>query len=79
VTAVAGSTCDLDQITRGLYSDGIVALRGAFPREWVAGVREDIEAAFDEAVPRPGGAVGRGPKRYYVEVPPSSSAGSWTS
>jgi len=59
----------------GLYTDGIIARKGAFPRAWVAQLHEDILAAFDEAIGREGGAVGRGPKRYYVEIHPEQLRG----
>jgi ectoine hydroxylase-related dioxygenase (phytanoyl-CoA dioxygenase family) len=36
---------------------------------------EDIEVAFEEARQREGGAVGRGPKRYYVEIHPEQLRG----
>ena len=36
---------------------------------------EDVEIAFREALKRPGGAVGRGPKRYYVEIHPEDIRG----
>lgn len=55
-----------------LYGAGITARRGAFPRELVARVREDIDTAFIEAIARPGGAVPRGPHRYYVEIHPQA-------
>src|SRR5688572_25691171 len=58
-----------------IYRDGITACRGAFPPEWADAMREDIEAAFDEARSREGGAVGRGPHRYYVEIHPEQLRG----
>jgi len=58
-----------------LRSDGMAALRGAFTREWVERVREDMMTAFWSAIQRPGGAVGRGPRRWYVEVHPEQIAG----
>jgi phytanoyl-CoA dioxygenase PhyH len=58
-----------------IYSDGITALKGAFGTAWADAMRADIEAAFDEAVARPGGAVGRGPNRYYVEIHPEQLRG----
>lgn len=61
---------DLDAIRHGLETDGIIACTGAFSREWVEQVREDIDRAFDEARSRKGGAVGRGPNRWYVEIHP---------
>lgn len=64
-----------DEAKAAIYSDGITALRGAFDVKWADAMREDIEAAFDEAISRPGGAVGRGPRRYYVEIHPEQLRG----
>lgn len=58
-----------------LQRDGIAARRGAFTAEWADRMREDIEAAFEDALGRPGGAVGRGPNRYYVEIHPEQLRG----
>jgi hypothetical protein len=58
-----------------LYRDGIVAKKGAFSREWAEQMREDMMTAFWEAIQRPGGAVGRGPRRWYVEVHPQAIRG----
>ncbi|ROS72088.1 phytanoyl-CoA dioxygenase family protein [Cellulomonas sp. PhB143] len=58
-----------------LHSQGISALKGAFSPEWGDTLREDIDAAFAEALTRPNGAVGRGPKRYYVEMHPEQMRG----
>ena len=66
---------DVASIMGGLYGDGIIALKGAFSREWAERMREDIDELFAEALQRPGGAVGRGPKRYYVEVHPEKIRG----
>jgi hypothetical protein len=38
-------------------------------------MRADIEVALAEALARPGGAVGRGPHRYYVEIHPEQLRG----
>jgi hypothetical protein len=62
-------------LVAGLYTDGIIACKGAFSREWAATMHEDIMAAFEEAIGREGGAVGRGPKRYYVEIHPEQLRG----
>ncbi len=62
-------------IMGGLYGDGIIALKGAFSRQWAQDLREDIDHLFEEAIKRPGGAVGRGPKRYYVEIHPEDIRG----
>ena len=72
---VAGSPYDVDAIAHALYTDGITALKGAFPPDWVQRLDEDVKAAFDEARSRPGGAVGRGPNRWYVEVHPQAIRG----
>ena len=62
-------------IMGGLYGDGIIGLKGAFEREWVRELGDDIEQLFAEALQRPGGALGRGPKRYYVEIHPERLRG----
>ncbi len=66
---------DVAGIMGGLYGDGIIALKGAFDRAWVQELREDMDALFADALKRPGGAVGRGPKRYYVEIHPEDIHG----
>ena len=66
---------DVATIMGGLYGDGIIGLRGAFGRAWVEALREDVEVAFQDALQRPGGTVGRGPKRYYVEIHPEDIRG----
>ncbi len=58
-----------------LYRDGIVGLKGAVSREWVETMREDMMTAFWAAIQRPGGAVGRGPRRWYVEIHPEDFHG----
>jgi hypothetical protein len=63
------------EIMGGLYGDGIIGLKGAFPRDWVERMREDIEALYEEARQVPGGALPRGPERFYVEVPPERIRG----
>ena len=66
---------DVDAIRNGLYTDGIIACKGAFPREWAQEMREDVEAEFARAIARPGGAIGRGPQRWYVEMHPQALRG----
>ena len=58
-----------------LMGDGIVARKGAFAREFVQQMREDVDAAFTEARSRENGAVGRGPNRWYVEMHPQALRG----
>jgi hypothetical protein len=71
----AASEFDVAGIMGGLYGDGIIACKGAFTREWVQGLREDIDMLFDEARRQPGGALERGPNRYYVEIHPERLRG----
>ena len=59
----------------GLYGPGIIGLKGAFDRAWVARLREDIDTLFEEALRIPGGAVPRGPQRHYVEIHPERLRG----
>jgi hypothetical protein len=66
---------DTATIMGGLYGDGFIALKGAFSRDWVQQLREDLDVAYEEALARPGGAVGRGPKRHYVEIHPEDIRG----
>jgi ectoine hydroxylase-related dioxygenase (phytanoyl-CoA dioxygenase family) len=58
-----------------LYGPGITGLKGAFPRDWVAQMGEEIMRLYAEALQRPGGAVGRGTKRHYVEIHPEDISG----
>ncbi len=66
---------DTDEIRRALETDGILGRKGAFPRAWVEELGEDVDAAFHEARAREGGAVGRGPNRWYVEIHPQALRG----
>lgn len=72
---VMTTSLNADTAREAIYAEGITALPGAFPVEWADAMREDIETAFAEAIARPGGAVGRGPKRYYVEIHPEQLRG----
>ncbi len=58
-----------------LMRDGVTGLKGAFGRDWVEQMREDMMTAFWAAIQRPGGAVGRGPRRWYVEMHPQEIQG----
>src|SRR5947209_1232433 len=66
---------DVQQDVETLYRDGITARKQAFSPEFVERMREDMMTAFWEAIQRPGGAVGRGPRRWYVEVHPQAIRG----
>ncbi len=58
-----------------LQADGITACKGALQRDFVEALREDMMTAFWDAIQRPGGAVGRGPRRWYVEAHPEAFRG----
>jgi hypothetical protein len=64
------SFSDTSNIMGGIYGDGIIAMKGAFTREWVQALGDDIAREFDNAMKRPGGGVARGPNRWYVETQP---------
>ncbi|MFE7891968.1 phytanoyl-CoA dioxygenase family protein [Streptomyces sp. NPDC057412] len=66
---------DVRPDVEALYGDGITARKGAFSVAWADRLREDVDAAFEEARSREGGAVGRGPHRYYVEIHPEQIRG----
>ncbi len=68
--AVPSDTALLQPYLDALQEDGITACKGALAREVVEQIREDMMTAFWDAIQRPGGAVGRGPRRWYVEVHP---------
>jgi hypothetical protein len=66
---------DLREDHETLLRDGIVGLKGALSRDFAERMREDMMTAFWEAIQRPGGAVGRGPRRWYVEIVPEMFGG----
>src|SRR3954454_22001703 len=66
---------DVSEDVRTLQRDGVVGKKSAFSREWVEQLREDMMTAFWQAIQRPGGAVGRGPRRWYVELHPQAITG----
>lgn len=74
-TPVQAAQYDIAEIMGGLYGDGIIGLKGAFSRDWVEHLHEDLDVAYAEALGREGGAVGRGPKRHYVEIHPEDIRG----
>jgi hypothetical protein len=66
---------DVSADVETLVRDGIVGLKGAFSRDFAEAMREDMMTAFWAAIQRPGGAVGRGPRRWYVEIHPQDFGG----
>jgi ectoine hydroxylase-related dioxygenase (phytanoyl-CoA dioxygenase family) len=74
VTPSDGSS-DVAEAVKSLYTDGVVGRKGAFSREWVQALGEDVMTAFRAARSRPHGAVGRGPNRWYVQIHPQALRG----
>jgi ectoine hydroxylase-related dioxygenase (phytanoyl-CoA dioxygenase family) len=70
-----GISHEVAAIMGGLYGDGIIAMKGAFTPEWADRLREEIMALFEEARQIEGGALPRGPQRWYVEVQPERISG----
>ena len=68
-------TFDTAEIMGGLYGPGIIGLKAAFPRAWVAEMAADIWTVWNEVKDVPGGALPRGPARFYVEVHPERIRG----
>src|SRR3954470_2099667 len=69
------SKFDIAAIMGGIYGYGIIGMKGAFPREWVAKVGEEIGELYKAALKREAGAVGRGRNRHYVEIHPQDISG----
>ncbi|CAM3900643.1 phytanoyl-CoA dioxygenase family protein [Deinococcus frigens] len=66
---------DIPALMAGLYGDGNIGLKGAFSLAWVARLGEELPALYQAALARPGGAVGRGTHRHYVEIHPEDISG----
>ncbi len=73
--SLAPVTTDVADDVAMLNREGIVGRKGAFSRDFAEAMREDMMAAFWQAIQRPGGAVGRGPRRWYVEIHPEEFGG----
>lgn len=63
------------QIMGGLYGDGIIALQGAFVPAFADQMRQEIMQLYQEARQIDGGALPRGPHRWYVEIQPERLSG----
>lgn len=74
-THLESESFSIANIMSAIYGDGITAYKGAFSRDWVETMRHEMDALFADALQRPGGAVGRGPHRYYVEIHPEKISG----
>src|SRR4051794_35341957 len=68
-------TFSIERDAQALQADGSTGLQGAFSRPWAEQMREDMMTAFWSAIQRPRGAIGRGPRRWYVGIHPEELAG----
>ena len=59
----------------GIYGDGIISLPDAYDLTLIDGMRASIENLFAGACEIDGGALPRGPQRWYVEVAPEQIHG----
>ena len=75
MSQLATEQIDVAAIMGGLYGDGFIGCQGAFPRPFIEQLGRDIDTLFAEALSRPGGALERGPNRYYVEIHPERLSG----
>lgn len=66
---------DVAGIMGGLYGDGIIALKGAFSTGFADNLHDDMVRLFEEARQIEGGALPRGPQRWYVETQPERIRG----
>ncbi|MEP7130853.1 MAG: phytanoyl-CoA dioxygenase family protein [Sphingomicrobium sp.] len=66
---------DAAAIMGDLYGDGIIALKGAFDPQWADQLGDNVMALFAEARNIEGGALPRGPERWYVEIQPERVPG----
>lgn len=62
-------------IMGGLYGEGIIARPGAFDPGLADTLRDEIMAIFAQVRNVPGGALPRGPERWYVEIQPERLTG----
>jgi hypothetical protein len=68
-------TLDVAAVEQALRADGFCGQPGAFSREWAGELDEDLAVLYQEALRTPDGALGRGPRRYYVEIHPERLRG----
>ena len=66
---------DVARIMGGLYGDGIIGCKGVFAPAWADAMAADIWRVWHEVKDKPGGALPRGPQRFYVEVAPEQIRG----
>lgn len=70
-----GEAWEAAEIMGGLYGDGIIGLKGAFGTAFADCLHGEIIKLYEEARKVAGGALPRGPERWYVEVQPQRISG----
>ena len=73
--AAAPSAVATAEEVQTLEREGIVGRPGVFARDWVEQLHDEVLTAFWKAIQRPGGAVNRGRRRWYVELHPEQLSG----
>src|SRR3954471_23699927 len=74
-TVIEAQQFDTAEIMGGLYGEGIIGRKGVFDRDFIGALGEEILQLYADGLKRPNGAVGRGPKRHYVEIHPEDIRG----
>jgi len=74
-SSIAPPVYEAADIMGGLYGEGIIGLKGAFSTGFADQLHAEIMRLFEEARQIPGGALPRGPHRFYVEVQPERIGG----
>lgn len=66
---------ELSEIMAGIYGDGIISLTNAYDLSLIDRICVSIEKLYAEASRMQGGALPRGPARWYVETAPEQIDG----
>ena len=74
-TSTTSAPLDVSEDVAAIDREGIVGRKGVFDRGWVGDLHEDLMTAFWAAIQRPHGTIGRGRRRWYVEVNPEQVRG----
>ncbi len=78
INSITRPTYDIAQIMSGLYGDGIIALKGAFSREWAQQLGEDIARLYAEALQRLRAPWAAGPSGTTSRFTPKTFVASWS-
>src|SRR5688500_11137246 len=75
ITIMTNLDFNTDEIMGGSYGVGFRGRKAACTKEWLGRLDEAVTDLYKDALNRPGGAVGRGPQRHYVEIHPEDISG----